>query len=133
MSRALDTLRPELRGLVDPFLADCAAAGFDIVVTCAYRSDIEQDALYTKGRTAPGMIVTHARAGQSAHNFGLAIDIVPIIAGKPDWNGTDPTWLEIANLGQARGLRWLGAPDSPFIEQAHFEHPQWKQLAGVTT
>lgn len=72
-----------------------------------------------------GKIVTNARAGQSAHNYGLAIDVVPIVNGKPDWNGQDPIWETVGELGQAAGLTWLGAPDSKFREQAHFELPDW--------
>ena len=38
MSHSLDDLRPEFRALVDPWLADCAAAGMDILVTCTLRT-----------------------------------------------------------------------------------------------
>lgn len=43
---------------------------------CVYRSREEQHDLYAKGRTAPGPIVTYARAGQSLHNYlpAFAID-----------------------------------------------------------
>ena len=37
-------------------------------LTCTYRSNQEQDELYAQGRTAPGNIVTNAKAGQSKHN-----------------------------------------------------------------
>ncbi len=37
-----------------------------------------QAELYNQGRTAPGAIVTKAKAGQSFHNAGLAIDYVPL-------------------------------------------------------
>ena len=125
MSRSLDDLRPEFRALVDPWLADCKAAGLDVLVTCTLRSLSEQAALYMQGRSAPGHIVTNAKPGQSAHNYGLALDIVPIVNGKPDWSGQGDAWREIANFGLARGLEWLGAPDSPFREQAHFQLPNW--------
>jgi peptidoglycan L-alanyl-D-glutamate endopeptidase CwlK len=103
----------------------------DVLVTATLRTNAEQDALYAQGRTTPGPIVTNARGGQSAHNYGLAIDVVPMVNGKPDWSGTDAIWQEIGNLGQARGLTWLGAPDSPFREMPHFEVPTWKTIAGV--
>ena len=131
MSRSLDDLRPVMRPMVDPWLADCRAQGIDILVTCTLRTMDEQAKLYAQGRTSPGPIVTNAKAGQSAHNYGLAMDVVPIVNGKPDWTGVGPIWVELSNLGQARGLQWLGAPDSPFKEQAHFQHPQWKTLAGA--
>lgn len=125
-TRSLDALRPEVRSLVDTFLSSCALAGFDVLVTCTFRNDAEQTALYAQGRTEPGHIVTNARAGQSAHQYGLAIDIVPMVNGKPDWNGADPIWSEIGVLGEAAGLTWLGAPDSTFHEKPHFEFPNWR-------
>ena len=131
MSRSLSDLRPECRRLVDPFLDDAAAAGIDVLVTCTLRTLAEQAALYAQGRTAPGAVVTDAKPGQSAHNYGLAIDIVPIVNGKPDWSGTTPVWQELGNLGQARGLGWAGAPGYPFHEEAHFEVPNWHSLIDI--
>jgi len=133
MSRSLNDLRPECRRLVDPWLDDCAAAEIDLLVTCTLRSMQDQAILYAQGRTTPGPVVTNAKPGQSAHNYGLALDVVPLIHGKPDWSGNSPVWTEVANLGQARGLQWLGAPDSQFREMAHFEVPNWRQLAGLTS
>jgi peptidoglycan L-alanyl-D-glutamate endopeptidase CwlK len=130
-SRSLDGLRPEVRPQVDTFLAACAAAGVDVLVTCTLRSDAEQTLLYAQGRTAPGHIVTNAKAGQSAHQYGLAIDVVPMVNGKPDWNGKDPVWAQIGELGQAAGLTWLGAPGSTFPEEPHLEHPDWRTVAGI--
>ena len=40
------------------------------------RTIAEQNALYAKGRTSPGPIVTKAKGGSSYHNYGLAIDLV---------------------------------------------------------
>lgn len=130
-TRSLDALRPEVRPLVDEFLAACTRSGIEIIVTCTLRTDAEQTALYAQGRTLPGHIVTNAKAGQSAHQYGLAIDVVPMVNGKPDWVGTDPLWAEVGAIGQAAGLDWLGAPGSPFIEEAHFQLPNWKQVAGL--
>jgi hypothetical protein len=50
----------------------------------------EQAALYSLGRSAPGRIVTKARAGESYHNYGLAFDWVPL---KPA--PKDPTMLVV--------------------------------------
>ena len=128
-SRNLADLRPEVRPLVDKFLAACIAAGIDVLVTCVYRSGAEQNALYAQGRTTPGLKVTNAQAGQSAHNFGLAIDVVPIVNGKPDWDGMDPVWQQIGSIGQAAGLEWYGAPGQPFPELPHFQLANWKLIA----
>lgn len=130
-SRSLDDLRPDIRPQVDAFLSACTNAGIDNLVTCTLRSNADQAALWAKGRTAPGKIVTKAPPGQSAHNHGLAIDIVPLIHGKPDWDGEDPIWQRIGQLGIAAGLEWAGAPDFPFHELAHFQHPTWRKIAGL--
>jgi peptidoglycan L-alanyl-D-glutamate endopeptidase CwlK len=126
MSRDLAQLHDAIRPLAVQFLADARDAGIDLIVTCTSRTLEEQTALYAQGRTLPGRIVTNAQAGQSAHNFGLALDVVPIVNGKCDWEGTDLVWQQIGAMGQARGLQWLGAPDSTFHELAHFQLPGWR-------
>ena len=128
MSRSLDDLRPEFRALVDPWLADCKGRGYDILVTCTLRTMAEQAALYAQGRTAPGAVVTRAKPGQSAHQYGLALDFVPMVNGKPDWNGQHPIWHEIGDLALAHGMEWLGTPGSPFVEFAHLQAPKWKLM-----
>jgi peptidoglycan LD-endopeptidase CwlK len=131
VSRNLNDLVPEVRPLVDAFLAAGSAAGIDILVTCTLRTNAEQEALYAQGRTTPGPIVTNAKPGTSAHNYGMAIDIVPIVNGKPDWVGTHPVWNQLGQLGEAAGLEWAGAPSYPFHELAHFQLPNWRTVAGV--
>lgn len=131
MSRSLDDLRPEVRSQVDAFLASCAAAELDVLVTCTSRTLEEQAALYAQGRTTPGPKVTNAPPGTSAHNYGLAVDVVPMVNGKPDWQGADSCWQQMGALGQAAGLEWFGAPGSPYKEEPHFQLPNWRTVAGV--
>jgi len=69
------TLSPKAQTAVRRFLAKSLAAGRDARVLSGTRTYAEQDALYAKGRTKPGPIVTNARGGQSNHNFGIAWDI----------------------------------------------------------
>ena len=128
-SRSVNLLRPIFRPMAQGLLDDCKAANIDLLVTCTIRSLAEQDALYAQGRTMPGPIVTNAKAGQSAHNWGLAIDVVPMVNGKPEWNGHDLVWQEIGRLGQKRGMVWYGAPESKFHEMPHFEMPNWREIA----
>jgi LysM repeat protein len=93
------------RGLID--LA--AHAGLAVLVTQGLRTFTEQDALYAKGRSAPGKIVTFAKAGRSYHNYGLAFDFVPLDAlGKMDWSASHPAWGRIGELGESVGLEWGG-------------------------
>jgi len=130
-SRSLDDLKPEARALIEPFLADWAAQadGYEALVTCTLRGIAEQDALWAQGRTTPGRIVTNAMGGQSAHNYGYAVDLVPVFHGKAIWDTEHPIWLELGDFGQARGLQWYGAPGAVFREYPHFQLPGWRELA----
>ncbi|MET3574208.1 M15 family metallopeptidase [Bhargavaea ullalensis] len=102
--------------------------GIDVVITDGYRSDEEQERLYAQGRTASGQVVTHARAGGSYHNFGLAVDYA---LRTPDgriiwdigWDGNQngkSDWMETAeiakSLGFAWGGDWNGFKDYPHLE-----------------
>lgn len=129
-SRSLDDLDARVKPLAESFLASCKAAGYDMLVTCTLRSYEEQTELYAQGRTAPGKIVTKAKPGSSAHNYGLALDVVPIVNGKPYWQFSqkDPVWSKIGAIGQQAGLQWLGAPGSKFVEGCHFQLPNWREF-----
>jgi peptidoglycan L-alanyl-D-glutamate endopeptidase CwlK len=103
------------------------------VSTCTLRSLEEQAELYTHGRAAPNAhlpVLTNAKPGQSAHNWGYALDIVPMIAGKPIWDGKHPAWAQIGALGQAAGLEWYGAAGAAFYEEPHFQLPNWRDRIG---
>lgn len=128
-SRSLDDLDPRVKPKVESFLAACKAAGIEILVTCTLRTYEEQAKLYAQGRTEPGKIVTRAKPGQSAHNAGLALDVVPLLHGKPVWDFPDPLWSKVGALGQEAGLQWYGAPGAEFVEAAHFQLPHWKDFA----
>ncbi len=129
MSRNLKDLHPEFLPTVGHFLDDIKTLGIDLIVTCTLRSNFEQAVLYAQGRTAPGKIVTRAQPGQSAHNWGLAIDVVPVVNGKPCWEDNNPVWQEIGSIGLARGMEWYGVPGAAFHELPHFQMPNWKSLA----
>ena len=133
-SRRLEDLHPLMRPLVDAFLAACAREGIDLLVTCTYRSNEEQARLYVQGRTRPGPRVTNAKPGQSMHNFrfngkpaSLAVDVVPMVSGKPVWSATAPVWQQVGKLGEAAGLEWAGRWKR-FREFPHFQHPHAKSV-----
>lgn len=114
---------------------DLQKMGCSVLVTCTYRSGDEQDRLYAQGRTAPGAIVTNAKAGKSAHNAttpqgapaAAAFDVVPVVDGKPVWDGKHPAWAVIGAHGKAVGLKWYGDPDAAFHELPHFQDPDWRK------
>lgn len=90
----------------------------------ALRTVEEQDALYAQGRTKPGKIVTKAKGGQSAHNFGVAADFCMDADMKrdglqPDWNVDSYKVLaeEATELGLEAGLKWR------FVDAPHIQLP----------
>jgi peptidoglycan LD-endopeptidase CwlK len=133
-SRKLTDLHPLMQPMVTRFLANARAAGIDLLVTCTYRSNEEQAALYAIGRTKPGRIVTNAKPGRSTHNntlngkpAALAVDVVPLRDGKPVWSASDPVWKRVGEIGEKVGLEWAGRWTT-FREFPHFQHPQAKTL-----
>ncbi len=131
-SRSLDDLDSRFRPFVDAFIAACAAQSFDVLIYCTYRSNEEQDTLYAQGRSAPGHIVTNARAGQSAHNYRLAFDGCPMLGGKPMWNESlaGPHWQLYGKIAVDAGMEW-GGNWQGFVEGPHCQMSGWKSIAGV--
>lgn len=132
-SRKIEDLHIDLQPICHEFLRRCEAAGLDILVTCTYRTNAEQDKLYSQGRFGiSGPRVTNARGGQSAHNAttpdgkpaARAFDIVPMVDGKPVWSDKHPAWRTAGQLGMNLGLNWYGRPSAPFREFPHFELKQ---------
>lgn len=127
-SRSLDDLIPPAKARVQSFLEAAKAAGIDLLVTSTYRDNESQNALYAQGRTKPGKIVTNAKAGQSWHNYRCAVDVVPIVAGKPRWDVKDEVWQQVGKLGKAAGLEWAG-DWKRFKEYPHFQYTNGLTLA----
>ena len=115
----LSQLRPEVRKKVEKFLIKSQKAGIPLKVTSAYRSCEEQNKLYAQGRTAPGGIVTNAKCGQSDHNVGVAVDIVPLVDGRPNYKVPESVWNTIGAIGESVGLSWGGRWVS-FKDRPHF-------------
>ena len=121
MSRDLNELLPVVKEAATRALANIKAAGIDILVTCTGRTAKEQAALYAQGRTAPGRKVTNAKPGQSFHEYGVALDIYPVVNGKIDFAGTHITeWKKIASYFKAEGFEWAYEWKT-FKEMPHFQ------------
>jgi peptidoglycan L-alanyl-D-glutamate endopeptidase CwlK len=108
-----------------------AKRGMQTLITDGLRTFAEQDALFAQGRTKPGNIVTNARGGQSNHNYGLAVDMYPVINGKvftdiPKSASVefrklfisiqDTAGEEAERLGLFWGARFTGIVDTPHIQ-----------------
>lgn len=123
-SRSIDDLSPEVKRRAGLFLSRCAASGLCLLVTCTRRTAAEQAALYAQGRAAGGRVVTWAKPGQSLHETGAALDVVPLRHGKPVWttSGADlELWREVGEIGEGAGLEWAGRWPARVREYPHFQ------------
>lgn len=121
----LDLLYPEYTRRLLDLLAECEAQGQHFIANSGFRSFQEQAKLYFQGRTTPGPIVTNAGPGRSAHNFGIAVDVVRdadlVLAGlQPRWDGAGYTLL--AQLGPKHGLQ-VGVPTIKGGDPGHIQLP----------
>ena len=76
--RAIDSLDPKFQKQVRGWVIEMVTSRIEPLIYCGRRTMEEQAALYAKGRTAGGKIVTKAKPGESYHNYGLAFDWVPL-------------------------------------------------------
>lgn len=115
-----------------------AARGMKALITDGLRTFAEQDRLFEIGRRGvPGeKKVTNARGGQSNHNYGLAVDLYPVL---PDSRGKERVFTSIPDnasvefgrafaaiqnaigdvseaLGLFWGARFAGLVDTPHVQ-----------------
>lgn len=76
--RAIDTLEVGFQKQVRAWVNEMVTSRIEPLIYCGRRTMEEQAALFAKGRTSKGRIVTKAKPGESYHNYGLAFDWVPL-------------------------------------------------------
>lgn len=122
--------RASKHNLKPGFLADIekffAKSSYTWYVLSAYRSLEEQAALYEKYKQGGPKA---ARPGESAHNYGLAIDVV--LDTDPDKPGLQPSWdVKLAGWG------WLKSASIPhprlqcgwsFGDWPHVQRFNWRK------
>ncbi len=94
-----------------------------------YQASLLEEAPPQYGRR----IVTNALPCQSAHNYGLAFDAVPLDGGKPVWDAESDLIRQMGECGEEAGLEWAGRW-TRFTESVHFQNTrrpirQWKGCA----
>lgn len=106
--RCTDSLREDFQQRVLAWYHDCYQAGINVYIYEGLRSMERQDELYAKGRTESGSIVTHAKAGQSFHNYALAFDWVPLVRTSKAQDLYEASWdfKDAYNMGQAIGKKF---------------------------
>lgn len=127
----LEQLFPPLKEKGYELIRQLAAQGIDVEVDQGLRTWPQQTALWQEGRNPDGSyidpihqtgVVTHAKAGQSWHNYGCAFDFdIQTTAGGLDWTGTSPAWVATIAAGEALGLvsgsEWHGRE----VDKPHFQ------------
>lgn len=139
-------LHPAIRDLITKAI-DRAECGLPINtairIVQGLRTISEQDALYAKGRTSSGPIITNAKGGRSFHNYGLAVDFALLLDRNSD--GTYETlswsmiadadkdgivdWSEIVSAFESFGFSWGGKwrtfKDYPHLEMTFGHDWRW--------
>ena len=130
--RDITKLHPRLQAKFKLLQKKCAQEGIKIRATECLRTAKEQDALYAKGRTAPGSKVTNARGrdAKSMHQWGVAVDIVIDMDADKDGDVdiSDLYNVKLLNvvgkIGESIGLEWGGSWKS-IVDKPHFQLPDW--------
>ena len=118
-SRDFDKLRPRTREKAIAFQTACREAGLPVLIYQTLRDAEYQDQLYAQGRTKPGKVVTNAKGGSSFHEYGVAIDFVPLVEGLPAWND-DKRYQQCAQIGKKCGFEW-GGDFKSFKDRPHLQ------------
>lgn len=113
----LDYLYPPFLEMALELTARCQARGAEYCATRGFATYGDQMRLYLQGRTTAGKIVTNARAGQSAHCFGVALDFthdsdLGLPGLQPDWVPANYAILveEAQKLGLESGAAYKDLP-----------------------
>lgn len=99
--------------------------GVPLFAHCFVRSDAEQSALFQRG-------LTKARAGESPHNYGLAVDIVH---GTKAWDLSHRQWEVVGHVGKEvaaqLGVKVEWGGDWRFYDPAHWEIANWRDIGST--
>ena len=120
MARNISQLHPRLQVAVSKLKAQFPNIG---IGEC-FRTVAEQDALYAKGRTAPGNIVTNAKGStySSQHQWGIAVDFFKNVAGH-EYDDTS-FFNAVGAYAKSIGLGWGGDWKNP-VDRPHLYLPDW--------
>lgn len=110
----LQSLHPYFRDKVIELIRICRSKGIELAIVESYRTHTKQREYKSMGRK-----YTRSAAGLSKHQYGLAVDIVPMIDSVAQWNNI-VLWRKVGVIGERLGLRWGGRWRHPF-DPGHFE------------
>jgi peptidoglycan L-alanyl-D-glutamate endopeptidase CwlK len=110
----LSALHPYFRDKVIELIANCRANGIELAVVETYRTVAKQNEYKQLGK-----IYTRSSGGRSRHQYGLAVDVVPVLDSVPSWHN-EAVWKKVGAVGEKLGLRWGGRWRHPY-DPGHFE------------
>lgn len=110
----LEALHPYFRDRIKTLIANCRAKGIELAVVESYRTHAKQNEYKVMGSK-----YTSSGAGRSKHQYGLAVDLVPIVDSVAVWDNK-ALWLKVGVEGEKLGLRWGGRWRKPY-DPGHFE------------
>ena len=110
----LDALHPYFRDQVAMLIAVCKTKGIELAVVESYRTHSKQNEYKAMGKN-----YTRSVGGKSKHQYGLAVDVVPMINSVAQWENAK-LWRKIGVIGEQLGFRWGGRWRSLY-DPGHFE------------
>jgi hypothetical protein len=110
----VNALHPFFRDRVLDLIDQCKAKGIELAFVETYRTHAKQNEYKGMGKK-----YTRSGGGKSKHQYGLAVDVVPIVNGEAQWDNL-ALWRKIGVIGEKLGLRWGGRWRHPF-DPGHFE------------
>jgi|WetSurMetagenome_2_1015567.scaffolds.fasta_scaffold193237_2 peptidoglycan LD-endopeptidase CwlK len=121
-SRDIKDLSAEAAQKCEAFLAKVNGKlkplNLEVFLTCTYRSQKEQDALYAQGRTVPGKIVTWTKKSVHTQRRAWDVAIRDTRTDKLRWDGPwDLLGQVAADLEIEWGGRWM-VRDRPHFQIA---------------
>lgn len=131
--RNISDLHPRLQSKLAELQTLCSNNGITIKIGECLRTVAEQDALYAKGRTTAGNIVTNAKGSSysSQHQWGIAADFyldmdIDGDGSKSDdaFNNATRLFDSVGSLAKSIGLGWGGDWKSP-VDKPHLYLPDW--------
>lgn len=126
MITELNALHPIFRDKIIALIQQCKAQGIKLAVVESYRTWAKQNEYKGMGKK-----YTNSKAGRSKHQYGLAVDLVPVVDSIAVWDNTE-LWKKIGVTGEKLGLRWGGRWRKPY-DPGHFEWTGGLTTAHLTT
>lgn len=118
---------PDILEFEKRFITRLRKQGVPLFAVCLNRSASQQNSAFRRG-------YSKARAGQSAHNYGMAVDI---IHGVKAYDLHRDAWRILSHIGKEvavqAGIGIVSGADWKFWDPAHWELREWKTLSrGMT-